>query len=167
MDKLRKWLRTHDSSGVREKALVRLIQQGKSLKQLEAYLNGEGFEDISTETIRRYILSLDDTIKESWLNQRPRNRLLGKLREKLGIDEARNQVIDENVKVCPHCGRILESSNIYIKPLRSFDFNRECVVERCVFCKGILGYVDSPNVVTAEEWEREERKQRSRELYGF
>jgi len=165
--KIRKWFKEYDSSGTYQRTFLNMIRQGKSLKQLQAILNSWGMEKVSTESIRRYIDSLDSSVSEMWRSQRPRNRILGKLRQKLNPEEARNQFIDENAKLCPHCGRILESSNIFIKPIRNFDFNKECVVERCRYCKGILGYVDSPNVVTAEEWAKEEIRQRSYEKYGI
>jgi len=167
MNKVSKWFKEYDSSGTYQRTFLNMIRQGKSLKQLQAILNSYGMERISTESIRRYIDSLDSEISEQWRGLRPRNRILGKLRRKFKPEEARKEFIDRNAKVCPHCGRIIESSNLYIRPIREFNFEKECIVEKCRFCKGVLGYVDSPNVVTAEQWEKEAIKQRSRELYGI
>jgi len=165
--KIRKWFKEYDSSETYQRTFLNMIRQGKSLKQLQAILNSYGMEKVSTDSVRRFINSLDPSITELWRSQRPRNRILGKLRKKLNPEKARKQFIDENVKLCPHCSRIIESTNLYIRPIREMDFQKECIVEKCRFCKGVLGYVDSPNVVTAEQWAKEERKQRSIELYGI
>jgi len=164
--KIRKWFKEYDSSETYQRTFLNMIRQGKSLKQLQAILNSYGMEKISTESIRRYIDSLDPSITELWRSQRPRNRILGKLRKKLNPEEVRNQVIDENAKLCPHCGRILESSNIHIRLERNFDMNKECEVLKCPFCHKVVGYTEA-NTYSVADMEREIRKEMSRELYGF
>ena len=166
MNKVKKWFKEHDSSGTYERTFLNMIRQGKSLRQLEGILNSYGMQKVSTESIRRYIDSLDSEISTTWRSQRPQNRILRKLRKKLNLDEARKEFIDENTKLCPFCHRILESSNLHIILEKHFDMKTESVCLRCPFCHGIVGYSDY-GVYSVEDMERIEREERSRELYGF